>query len=69
MGFLSSLFLCYQNDELTLPVAEEPHLLNALQICLMDASCQGLAVTSPHQKYFRLGLFHQIPALPSQRKT
>lgn len=69
MGFLSSLFLCYQNDELTLPVAEEPHLLNALQICLMDASCQGLAVTSPHQKYFHLGLFHQIPALPSQRKT
>lgn len=68
MGFLFSFFLCYQNDELTLPVAEDSHLLNALQICLMDASCQGLAVTSPNQKYFPLGLVHQIPALLSQWK-
>lgn len=68
MGFLFSFFLCYQNDELTLPVAEDSHLLNALQICLMDASHQGLAVTGPNQKYFLLGLGHQIPALLSQWK-
>uniref|UniRef100_A0A8B9BMZ0 FAM194 C-terminal domain-containing protein n=1 Tax=Anser brachyrhynchus TaxID=132585 RepID=A0A8B9BMZ0_9AVES len=65
---LSWMLLPRENDELTLPVAEESHLLNALQICLMDASCHGLAVTSPHQKYFPLGPFHQIPALLSQWK-
>lgn len=68
MGFLFSFFLCYQNDELTLPVAEDSHLLNALQICLMDTSCRDLAVTSPNLKYFPLGLGHQIPALLSQWK-
>lgn len=68
MGFLFSFFLCYENDELTLPVAEDSHLLNALQICLMDTSCQGLAVTSPNQKYFPLRLVHQVPALLSQWK-
>lgn len=53
---ISPFFLCNQNDELTLPVAEDSHLLNALQICLMDASCHGLAVTSTSQKYFPMGL-------------
>lgn len=65
---ISPFFLCYQNDELTLPIAEDSHLLNALQICLMDASCHGLAVTSTSQKYFPMGLGHQIPALRSHWK-
>lgn len=69
MGFLFSFFLCYKNDELTLPVAKDSHLLNALQICLMDTSCQGLAVTSPNQKYFSFGFCQQIPVLLSQWKT
>lgn len=68
MGFLFSFFLCYKNDELTLPVAEDSHLLNALQICLMDTSCQGLAVSSPNQKYFPFGFGHHIPVLLSQWK-
>lgn len=69
MGFLFSFFLCCKNDELTLPVAKDSHLLNALQICLMDTSCQGLAVTSPNKKYFSFGFCQQIPVLLSQWKT
>lgn len=68
MGFLFSFFLCCKNDELTLPVAKDSHLLNALQICLMDTSCQGLAVTSSNQKHFPFGFGHHIPVLLSQWK-
>lgn len=69
MGFLFSFFLCYKNDELTLPVAKDSHLLNALQICLMDTSCQNLAVTCSNQKYFPFGFGYHIPTLLSQWET
>lgn len=68
MGFFFSFLLCYKNDELTLPVAKDSHLFNALQICLMDRSWQSLAVTSSNQKNFPFGFGRHIPVLLSQWK-